>query len=107
MTAGGGADNDDLLRVEAELGSFGADGSKGTGGIVKHDGMAVALGTETILEDKCLEAPELEHPGKAFTFLAGKRLVTTTREDKDGAVFKCRSERFVDFEGGVVVGFSA
>lgn len=84
VSAGGGAHDGDASGVDLPIRGAGADEAEGAGGVLQHDGMAVAVRAEAILEDERGEALLHDPFGVVVSFVAGEHAVAAAGTDDDG-----------------------
>lgn len=84
MASGAGAHDADARGIDFPIGGLGPHHSKSAAGVLKHDGVAVALGAESILEDEGCDAVFREPFGVPPAFVRGERSIAAAGEDDDG-----------------------
>ena len=102
VPACGGADNDDLVRVETVCGRARPDEAQRAGGIGQHHGMPVAIAAEPVVEDEGFEPVKLEDARKPFALLGGEHAVSAAGENQYRSIRKIGAEWLVDIERGDV-----
>ena len=87
MPACRGPDDPDARGIDAPIDESRAHKSDRAGGVLEHDGVAIAVRAETVFDDESAEAVLIEPERVVAAFVLGKAAVAATGQDDDG---RCR-----------------